>query len=54
MFKEETFPFKDPKSYPDSLFPIVTLPADLDPELSNPSSPFSSHFPTSVRTIISS
>ena len=54
VFKEDIFPFKDLKSYPDSLFPIVTLPADLDPELSNPSSPFSSHFPTSVRNVVSS
>ena len=53
MFKKEIFSFKNLKSYLDSLFPIITLPADLDPELSTPSSPSSSQFPTSVRTIVS-
>ena len=54
VFKDDIFPFKDLQSYPESFFPIIDLPVDLDSDLPTPSSTSSSQILPSSRGVVPS
>ena len=54
VFKEDIFPFKVLKSCPESLFPFIDLPVDLDYNLPTTSSTSSSQVLPSSRGVVSS